>query len=135
MANDLQSPPEPGIASLLGGVVSDFQLLIKQELALARREMAEEVRKTKDAAWSLGIGIGIAALAGLLLILMLVHLLNWAVPSIPLWGCYGIVGLILAAAGAILWFHGKSKAEEIKLLPPQTAETMKENLQWIKSRT
>jgi hypothetical protein len=123
------------MAALVGGVISDLQLLIKQELALARREMVDEARKTKDAALSLGIGIGIAALSGLLLTLMVVHLLNWAVPSLPLWGCYGIVAVVLAAAGAVLWLHGKSKAHEIQLVPPQTAETMKENLQWIKKRT
>jgi hypothetical protein len=122
------------MAALVGGVISDLQLLIKQELALARREMVDEARKTKDAALSLGIGIGIAALSGLLLTLMVVHLLNWAVPSLPLWGCYGIVAAVLAAAGAVLWLHGKSKAHEIQLVPPQTAETMKENLQWIKKR-
>jgi hypothetical protein len=122
------------MAALVGGVISDLQLLIKQELALARREMVDEARKTKDAALSLGVGIGIAALSGLLLTLMVVHLLNWAVPSLPLWGCYGIVAAVLAAAGAVLWLHGKSKAHEIQLVPPQTAETMKENLQWIKKR-
>jgi Putative Actinobacterial Holin-X, holin superfamily III len=135
MASDLHSAPEASLALLLGGVINDLQLLIKQEAALARREFADQMRKTKEAALSLGIGIGIAALGGGLLILMIVHLLSWAVPSIPLWGSYGIVGAVLAGAGAILLLKGKSKAEEIQLVPPQTAETIKENLQWITKRT
>jgi hypothetical protein len=135
MASDLHSAPEASLASLLGGVISDLQLLIKQEAALARWEFADQVRKTKEAALSLGIGIGIAALGGGLLILMLVHLLNWVVPSIPLWASYGIVGAVLSGAGAILLLKGKHKVEEIQLVPPQTAETMKENLQWITKRT
>jgi hypothetical protein len=40
---------------------------------------------------SLGIGIGLAAIGGWLLILMLVHLLQ-ALTAFPLWACYGLVG-------------------------------------------
>ena len=75
---------EPSLSSLVGGIINDFQSLMKQEVALARRELADELRKAKQAAISLGIGVGILAIGGLLLIFMLVHLLSWAVPAIPL---------------------------------------------------
>jgi len=126
---------EPSLSSLVGGIINDFQSLMKQEAALARREIADELRKAKQAAISLGIGVGILAIGGLLLIFMLVHLLSWAVPAIPLWACYGIIGGLLILAGGALLLRAKAKAEYIHVVPERTAETMKENLKWIKNPT
>jgi O-antigen/teichoic acid export membrane protein len=126
---------EPSLSSLVGGIINDVQVLMKQEVALARKELAEELQKAKQAAISLGIGIGIASVGGLLLILMLVFLLNWAAPAIPLWACFGIVGGVFVLAGVGLLALAKKKAESIHVVPERTAETMKENLQWIKNPT
>jgi hypothetical protein len=126
---------EPSLSSLVGGIINDFQSLMKQEVALARREIADELRKAKQAAISLGIGVGVLAIGGLLLIFMLVHLLSWAVPAIPLWACYGIIGGLLILAGGALLLRAKAKAEDIHVVPERTAETMKENLKWIKNPT
>lgn len=136
MATDLRTAPEPSLSSLVGGIINDAQTLIKQELALAKSEVTEEIHKTKEAAISLGVGVLIAGLGAFLLMFMLVHLLNWATDNrIPLWGCFGIVGGVLTAIGAIMLFVGKNEAEKINLVPKQTAETMKENVQWIKNQT
>jgi len=138
MANQTPERPrfsEPSLSSLVGGIINDFQSLMKQEVTLARREIAEEMQKAKQAAISIGIGIGIAWTGGLLLILMLVFLLSWAVPAIPLWAAFGIVGGILVLIGVALLALAKKKAESIHMVPERTAETMKENLQWIKHPT
>jgi putative superfamily III holin-X len=126
---------EPSLSSLVGGIISDFQLLVKQEVALARRELADELRKAKQAVISLGIGIGVLAIGGLLMVLMLVHLLSWAFPAIPLWGSYAIIGGLLIAVGVGLLVLAKNKAEDIHVVPERTAETMKENVKWIKNPT
>jgi hypothetical protein len=47
MAHDLPDAPVPSMTSLLGGIVNDVQTLMKQELALAKREVAEELNKAK----------------------------------------------------------------------------------------
>jgi hypothetical protein len=120
---------------LVGGIINDFQVLVKQEAALARREFADELRKGKQAAISLGIGVGVLTVGALLLIFMLVFFLNWAVPAIPLWGAFGIVGGLLVLVGLALLVRAKSKAEDIHVVPERTAETMKENLRWIKNPT
>jgi Putative Actinobacterial Holin-X, holin superfamily III len=124
---------EPSLAQLLTGIVNDAKALVRHELALAIDEIREDLRKTKTAVLSLGIGIGVAALGGLLLILMLVHLLH-ALAGLPLWACYGIVGGLLAISGAVLLLIGKNTIARIDVIPPQTMETMKENIQWIKAR-
>ena len=124
---------EPSLAQLLTGIVNDAKVLVRHELALATYEIREDLRKTKMALLSLGIGIGVAALGGLLLILMLVHLLH-ALVGLPLWACYGIIGGLLAVSGGVLLLVGKNTIARIDVVPPYTAETMKENVQWIKER-
>ena len=136
MSNDLHTMSEPGLASLVSGIISDAQALLKQEVALARSEVTQEIRKTRDALISLGIGIAIATVGGLLLVLTLVHLLNWLTDGqLPLWACYGIIGALMVIIGGAVFFIGSHKASEINIVPRQTMETMKENVQWIKNQT
>lgn len=125
--------PEPTLAQLVSELVSDARQLLRQELALAKYEIHEEVRKTKVALVSLGVGIAIAAIGGLLLIVMLVHLLN-ALTELPLWACYGIVGGVCAIVGIALLYRGKQQISQIDMVPQQTVETMKENVRWIKEK-
>jgi len=113
--------------------MSDATLLLHQELALAKHEFYEEARKTKTAVASLGAGIGIAAIGGLLLIIMLVHLVR-ALTEWPIWTCYGIIGGICAMAGVALLYRGKQHISQINIVPPQTVETMKENVRWFKKK-
>jgi hypothetical protein len=134
MANSSSPNTEASLASLIGGIVTDAKDLLLHEFTIAKLELQDEMRKTKTAALTFAIGAGIAAVGGLLLILMIVHLLD-ALTSIPLWGCYGIVGAILLIAGLISLSHGKTTAEQIDVVPPQTATTLKENAQWLKEQT
>jgi hypothetical protein len=122
---------EPTLAQLVGDLANDAKQLLRQELALAKHEIHEEVRKAKLALVSLGVGIGIAAIGGLLLIAMLVHLLN-ALTTLPLWACYGLVSGICAILGILLLYRSKRQIAQIDMVPEQTVETMKENVQWIR---
>jgi len=124
----------PSMTSLVNGIIGDAQQLIRQEVLLARREMQEELNKAKTAAVSMGVGIALSAVAVLLLLFMAVYLLNWAT-TIPLWGCYGIVGGLSLAVAGVLFFAAKNQISKIDLVPRQTVETMKENVQWLKNQT
>ena len=106
MANDITTGTtgsEPSLTALLNGIIHDAETLMKQELALAKTEIKEEVNKTKEALLSLAVGAGVAALGGVLLTLMVVHLIHWATNgAVPLWGCYAVVtGLLFLVA---MWF-------------------------------
>jgi uncharacterized membrane protein YqjE len=129
----------PSISALVGGIITDAQQLIRQEMQLARREIQEEVQKAKAAALSLALGVGTLFFGALLLCFMLVHLLFWATNDVhqqfPLWAWFGIVGGAFTAAGLALLYNARSKAGEIHLVPPQTAQTMRENVRWIKNPT
>jgi hypothetical protein len=132
MADDLKGKPEPGIASLVSGIMGDGQRLMEQQFTLLRREIEGEIRRVRNAAISLAVGAGVTAVGGLLLIVMVVHLLN-AYTDLPLWGCYGIVGGGLAGIGALLLYFGGSEAADVNLIsPPQTTAALKENVEWLK---
>jgi Putative Actinobacterial Holin-X, holin superfamily III len=132
MDNRSPRPAAPSLAALLGGIMKDAKDLLVQELTLAKLEGHDEVRQIKTAALSLGIGVGVAAVGGILLSVMLVHVLA-AYTDIPLWGCYGIVGSVFGVLGWVLLASGKYKIEEIDVMP-QTVETMKENAQWLREQ-
>jgi hypothetical protein len=134
MPNASHPSAEPSLAALIGGIINDARDILLKEFTMAKLEIQDELRKTKTAAISLGIGIAITAVGGLLLILMLVHLLQ-TLTGLPLWTCYGIVGGVLLLSGLIVLFTGKKTAEEIEVVPQETVETLKENAQWIKEQT
>jgi hypothetical protein len=132
---DTRSPRSaaPSLAALLGGIMNNAKDLLGQELTLAKLEGQDELRHIKTAALSLGIGVGVAAVGGMLLSVMLVHVLA-TYTEMPLWGCYGVVGSVLAVLGWGLLASGKHTVEEIDVMP-QTMEIMKENAQWLREQT
>jgi hypothetical protein len=125
--------PPPTITQLLTGLMHDAMALLRQEWALAKYEVRAELFNIMRAVMFLGIGAGIAAIGGWLLILMVVHLLH-ALTVLPLWACYGIVGGALTAGGIGLFVLGKQTLAPLHLVPQDTVETMKENVQWLKEQ-
>ena len=125
--------PPPTITQLLTGLMHDATALLRQEWALATHEVRAELFNIMRAVMFLGIGAGIAALGGWLLILMLVHLLH-ALTALPLWACYGIVSGVFAGVGVVLLVLGKQKLAHIHLVPQNTVETIQENVQWLKEQ-
>jgi len=116
----------PSFVSLIGGIANDAKELLLREVALTKLEVQYELRKAKSKAIALGIGIGVFASGGICLVLMLVHLLS-SVTSIPLWGCYGIVGSLLLGVGGVLLMAAKTKADELDAVPLRSVKRIKEN--------
>ena len=125
---------DTSMSTLISGIVGDAQELVRQEIALARQEIREEISNAKDAGIKLAIAGGVLAVGGLLLVLTiaqaLADLLNW-----PTWAGYAIVGVVLAIVGYILLSLAQKSMKEISPVPEKTVETMKENVEWIKDRT
>jgi len=143
MANEVHASPETGSATgLLRGIISDIGDLIRQEIRFARTEIRTDLRKTREAATVLALGVGTAVLGVLLLSVMLVFLLHWLTlpvgeanhydpASVPMWGCFGIIGGLFLLTGAALAWLGYKKFESFNPLPDETANTVKENVEWI----
>jgi len=138
MANQVPTTSEPGFAPLLRGIVNDVGDLVKQQIQFARAEIKADLRKSKEAGAFLALGAGSALVGVLFFGLMVVHLLHWLtgppgadVSSLPLWGCHAIVAVLFLASGTALFFIGKRMMSPSEILPVQTAETLKENVEWI----
>jgi hypothetical protein len=132
--NRLENTPA-SMTAQIGGIINDAQQLVRQEIALARQEIHQEVNKAKEAALELELGVLTTLVGAILLSLMLVHLLYWLTQErFPLWACYGVVGAFFAIVGALLLYAARNKVNSIHVVPPQTAETMGENVQWIKNQ-
>jgi len=132
MPNNVQTESPPSVASLVGGIIEDAQRLVQQELRLARRELQTEWDKAKVAAMSITIGMAVCVLGGVFLGSMLVYLLH-ELAGLALYASYGIVGGVLAVIGGIVFYGGYQKAGAVSVVPPQTAETMRENVQWMQN--
>lgn len=119
------------VTQLVGGIVSDAQDLLHQQMALFRHEVQEDLRKTRDIAITLACGFFLAQTGLILLCLMLVYLLAHVQPSLPLWGSFGIVGGVLAVAGSACLFGGFRYMKSFNPLPDKSARTLGENIKWI----
>lgn len=110
----------------------DLSLLVRQEVELAKSEMAE---KGRVAAPGLGM-IGGAGVAGLMAAGALTAFLILALSTVlDEWLSALIVGIALAGATYVLAKQGKERVEEAGTpLPEQTIETVKEDVEWAKNR-
>jgi hypothetical protein len=127
--NELRERPLGEVAKSL---TRDVSLLVRQEIDLAKAEMAE---KGRTAAPGLGMfgGAGIVALcaAGALTAFFV---LVFSV-FLPEWAAALMVGAVLAAAAYVLVRQGKERvADAGKPVPEQTIETVKEDVEWAKTR-
>jgi hypothetical protein len=130
--NELKSPPgDSSTTSVMANVLHDAQELLQQQLRLFRAEVKEDLEETKQAIYPMACGLATLSIGAVMLSLTLVHLLHWTIPALPLWGAYAMVGALLTAGGAGMYFAGKKRLEQVNPLPEKTAEAVKENIQWL----
>ena len=134
MASDMHTEERSSVTSLVSGIVSDAQDLIRQQLALFRAEIKDDFRKTVAIVMVIASGGFLVAVGGTLLCFMLVHLLASLAPALPLWGCFGIVGACVALVGGIVAYAAISRFKTFNPLPDESVQALKENVQWIKNR-
>jgi MFS family permease len=128
--NDLRQEP---IGDLLKRLSQETTQLVRQELELAKAEMTEKGKRA-------GIGAGMFGAAGVVGLLALgaltaffIMLLDGALAN---WLSALIVAIVYGAIAGVLALRGKTKVQEATPpVPEQTVETVKEDVQWAKTRT
>jgi hypothetical protein len=123
---------ERPLSEVAQDLTRDLSLLVRQEVELAKSEMA---KKGRVAAPGLGM-IGGAGVVGLVAAGALTAFLILAL-SIVLdeWLSALVVGVAFAGAAYVLAKQGKERVEEAgSPLPEQTIETVKEDVEWAKTR-
>jgi Na+/melibiose symporter-like transporter len=119
------------VGQLLGDVTRELQALVRKELELARAETKEELQRAGAA----GKRFGVAGLAGYLAVVMLSFAAAWALTAVmPTGWAFFAVGVVLAAVAAAMALQGRRRLREFHPVPQETAETLKEDVQWLKSR-
>jgi hypothetical protein len=121
------------MSGLVHAIAGDAERLLCQHAALVREEIREGLSPAPATMAAIGAGAGLIAAGGVLGTLMMVHGLHKST-RIPLWGCYGLVGGALAAAGCGLVAAGTRRAASISLVPRETIAALREDIAWLKDQ-
>jgi hypothetical protein len=124
------------VGQLVGQVTTDLSTLMRQELELAKAEIKVEVQKGGKAAGMLGGAGGAGYFALLFLSLTIMFALAELFGEGP--GAHALAALIVTviygAVAAVLFLRGRREMQQVSPTPTQTVETLKEDVQWAKTR-
>ena len=120
------------MGTVVSDIVGDLQQIVRAEVRLAKVEVREEIGKAQRGAMFLAAGgIFLTLALGLMLLAAVYGLATiW-----PAWAAALAVAAGTALVGGVLAMSGKGQIGSVDLTPDKTVETVKENLQWAKTRT
>jgi VIT1/CCC1 family predicted Fe2+/Mn2+ transporter len=121
------------IGELFGQLTQDLNLLVRQEIALARAEVTQKVNRAKQDAVSLLAGGFVAYLGALTLVAALVLILDQVI-GLATWLAALLVGAALAGVGYVMLQRGLRDLRQIDPTPRRTVETLKDDVQWAKEQ-
>jgi hypothetical protein len=121
------------IPSLIRSVLNDARELIREELALAKAELREEVSAGRRVAAAF-VAAALLALLGLVLLSVALGGALADLFDLPTWAGLGIVAVIMAVAAFVVANRGRAQLANIRGLP-KTQETLRENLTWMQSKS
>ena len=123
---------ERGFGELVKDQASQTSTLVRQEIKLAQAEVTEKGKGAGKGAGMLA-GAAVAALLGLgALTTVLIVALDGA---LPLWLAALIITVLWLAVAGVLASAGRKALKASTPPAPQTVETVKEDIQWAKTRT
>ena len=129
----MAEPDTNSIPALIRGLLEDTRDLIREEIALARAEIRDQIANAQTVA----VAFGSAALAALLAGVLFCIALGGAIAKIfdlSAWAGYAIVGVLLVIAALVLFLYGQFRLARVRAIP-KTTETIKENLAWMQSKS
>jgi len=127
--NELRERPT---ADLLKELSDHTTTLVKQEIDLAKAELSEKGKKA-------GLGAGMFGGAGLFGVFAFAALTTCIIAALEsplnLWLAALIVAVVYAAVAGVFALQGRKKVKEAgPPVPEQTTESVKEDVQWAKTR-
>jgi len=132
MRPDAPREADRPIGELLRELGDEIATLVRQEIALAKVEIAEKV---KPAAVSVGMFGGTALFALGAFGALTAFLIALIALALPVWAAALIVTVVYGIVAGALAMTGKKKFQEAApLVPEQTAQTVKEDIEWAKTR-
>ena len=122
-----QASSSSSVTGLVRSAIDDVRELFREELALAKAEIREEL--SKFAAGSVQAGAACAALwFAAMFALVTVALAITAVFEWPYWAGFGLMAALLTVIGLVLAIGARHSVKRVRAMP-RTVATMKENFQ------
>ena len=119
-----------GIGDLLGDLGRQVSTLVRKEIDLARVEVTSSAGRMSRGAATAGVG-GALVYAGLLA-LIAAAIFGLIDAGLDAWLAALIVGGIVLAIGAVVTSMGVKQVQSTDMAPKQTAEMVKENVEFVK---
>jgi uncharacterized membrane protein YqjE len=131
LTDDTRRSDGRSIGDLVGAATSELSLLVRKEVELAKLEMKEQGARAADSAKYLGI----AAFCGYLTAVLLSVAAAWGLAeAVPAGVAFLIVAVILGVVAGVAFLAGRERIRKLHPVPEATVETLKEDVQWLKSR-
>jgi cytochrome c biogenesis protein CcdA len=126
-------PRTDSLTGIFGKIIDDVRELFREEVALARAELRQEVSQASTVGMQFAAGGVAAGFAAMFLLLGVSQgfamLVGW-----PVWAGYLTMAIVLGIGAFIAVQMGRTRARTLHAVPPQTVETLKETKEWIHDR-
>jgi hypothetical protein len=121
-----------GIGDLLGDLGRQVSTLVRKVIDLARVEVTSSVGRMSRGAAMAGVG-GSVVYAGVL-VLLLAAVLGLIEAGMDAWLAALVVAAITVVVGGAIASIGVRQMQTTELAPKQTAETVRENVEFVKEQ-
>lgn len=129
--NENRATENRPLGDLFGDLATDMSNLVRQEVTLAKVELAQKAKYLGRNVGYLVIGGAVAYAALLAIIAGIIMLLAKVVPD---WGSALIVGAVVGGIGWLLVGKAIMALQQADLTPHETVETLKEDATWMKQQ-
>ena len=128
-----EDPRSESLTGIFGKIVDDVRELFREEVALARAEIRQELSAFSTVVMQFAAAAVAAGFAVSFLLLGIAQgfalLVGW-----PAWAGYLVMAVLLGAGAFFAVQAARRRARSVPAVPPQTAATLKETKEWIQHR-
>lgn len=122
---------EPSLGDLVRQLAEDSATLVRQEMALAKAEMAANAKSLVRQAVMVAVGGSIAAIGVLVLVACLVIVAGILLGTY--WAGALVVGLVFLIVGGLIAMKSLNNLKNESIAPERTVQTLQEDKQWAQS--
>ncbi len=137
---NLEPAPSTSIPVLLRELRDETTTLLRQEVALAKTEMKQNVARVGGHAAQIAIG-GFVAYAGIIVLLIGIGHLLGAVfvragmdEQLAQWLAPALIGFVVAIIGWVMLSKAKHALTQDDFAPRQTIDSLRDNKQWAQNK-
>jgi hypothetical protein len=123
---------ERPVSAVVADILGNAKEIVRAEVRLVKAEIKKEAADAAVPAVRIACGFALVFYAVGLLLLAAVYLLSQRMPA---WIAALVVCLIVLAIGVPLITSGRRRWKQLYGVPEKTAQTVKEDVSWMKAQT